>query len=109
MNVLKKNPVVDEEGYIIEDSIANGSTMKCIVDLDEVNSKFVKAVLKLKAVVVTNLIVYTGGSKGEASLKNLGIEVKRRPQAEKVDNTQDYTPTGSNVEATENDDAFLGS
>lgn len=80
-------PVGDLEGYVVEDSIANGSTAKVYTSLDDLKGRPGKA-LRLKKVIVTDLIVYEGGS---------GNPFKKRP----TDNTE--TPFH-----TAGDDSFLG-
>lgn len=66
--------VVSPEGDVITDAIANGSRVRALASLEEIKGKIGKKVLRLKAVVVDDLIVYTPTS--EASLKSLGITVK---------------------------------
>ena len=82
-------PVLDTDGNAITDSIANGSKIKALVSLDEFKPG--KKVMRLRAVVVTDLIVYEGGS----SLAKLGIK-----------KTAPVTPTTTATSGA--DDSFLG-
>lgn len=68
--------VVDTEGTVIEDSIANGSKVRALVELADIKGRPGKKVLRLKAVVVTDLIVYNGGNTPSSALAALGVSVK---------------------------------
>lgn len=66
-------PVVSENGTPITDSIANGSTVRVLATLDDIKGRAGKKVLRLKGVVVTNLIVWEGGKAGSKVLSSLGV------------------------------------
>ncbi len=87
---FKDIDVVDTNGDAITASIANGSRIKALVSLDEFKPG--KKVLRLKAVVVTDLIVYN-----DSGLSKLGVAAK--------------TPTvakTATAQTTNSDDSFLG-
>jgi hypothetical protein len=75
-------PVVDEYGDTITDSIANGSTLRIRAVLEPAAKGSTHKALRLKQVVVLDLIVYND-EKGEALPSSLGI--KQKPVAEHSD------------------------
>lgn len=92
-------PVVDADGNDVTVSIANGSKVRALANLEEIKGKPGKKALRLKAVVVTDLIPYEGGDNGTASLKALGITTHHKTA---------HTVEDSTTSESGSDDAFLG-